>query len=145
MKNTDFPKILEGGYFEDHRGSVQFVNDFQFTNINRFYIIKNSESDRLRAWQGHKLDEKNFYCVQGSFKIGFVKIDNWENPSKDLIVNTEILSANESKILKIPPGYANAILSLEKDSKLVSFSTLPLSMVEEDDVRYDSDTWIIND
>jgi dTDP-4-dehydrorhamnose 3,5-epimerase-like enzyme len=138
------PKIIQGGNFSDHRGTISFVNDFNFTNIERFYIISNSEEYPLRAWQGHKLDTKNFYCICGSFNIHFVKIDNWEVPSKNLKIETIRVSVNDSKIVHIPAGYANAIESLEKDSKLISFSTLPLSNVGDDDVRYASDYWKIN-
>ena len=138
------PKIIQGGNFEDHRGTISYVNDFSFKDIERFYIISNSETNPIRAWQGHKLDAKNFYCISGSFKIHFVKIDNWENPSKDLTIETITASVTDSKIIHIPAGYANAIESLEKDSKLISFSTLPLSQVSEDDVRYDSNYWNIN-
>lgn len=93
------PKVIQGGKFSDHRGTISYVNDFSFKNIERFYIISNSDENPIRAWQGHKLDAKNFYCVEGSFKIHFVKIDNWENPSKDLNIETIIVNASESKIL----------------------------------------------
>ena len=139
------PYSLEGATFSDARGSVTFVNEFKFTDIERFYVISNSEENPIRAWQGHKLDCKNFYCVAGSFKIGYVKIDNWENPSPHLEVITVLLKATETKVLHIPAGYANAIVSLEKDSKLISFSTLPLNQVGEDDVRYEKNTWFINE
>ena len=138
------PKIIQGGNFSDHRGTISYVNEFSFEDIERFYVISNSDENPIRAWQGHKLDAKNFYCLSGSFKIHFVKIDNWENPSKDLIVETILVSDLESKIVHIPAGYANAIESLEKDSKLISFSTLPLSNVKNDDVRYASDYWELN-
>jgi dTDP-4-dehydrorhamnose 3,5-epimerase len=139
------PKIIQGGNFSDHRGTISFVNDFSFTDIERFYIISNSDENPIRAWQGHKLDTKNFYCLSGSFKIHFIKIDNWENPSKDLRRETVFVSASESKIVHIPAGYANAIQSLEKDSKLISFSTLSLENLTEDDVRYDSNYWKIDE
>jgi dTDP-4-dehydrorhamnose 3,5-epimerase-like enzyme len=137
------PKIIQGGRFSDHRGTISYVNDFKFTDIERFYIISNSEENPIRAWQGHKLDAKNFYCLSGSFNIYFVKIDNWENPSKELTVESIFVSVNDSKIVHIPAGYANAIESLEKDSKLISFSTLPLANVGDDDIRYASDFWEI--
>ena len=139
------PKIIQGGNFSDHRGTISYVNDFKFSDIERFYIISNSEGNPIRAWQGHKLDTKNFYCLTGSFNIHFIKIDNWENPSKELTVETIYVSANDSKMVHIPAGYANAIESLEKDSKLISFSTLPLANVGDDDVRYASDYWKINE
>ena len=139
------PKIIQGGNFSDHRGTLSYVNDFSFKDIERFYIISNSDTHPVRAWQGHKLDAKNFYCLSGSFRIHYVKIDIWENPSKDLAIETVILTVSESKILHIPAGYANAIESLEPDSKLISFSTLPLSNVSEDDVRYDANYWMLNE
>jgi len=138
------PKIIQGGNFSDHRGTISYVNDFSFKDIERFYIISNSEENPIRAWQGHKLDAKNFYCLNGAFKIHFVKIDNWENPSKDLIIETIFVSIADSKIVHIPAGYANAIESLQPNSKLISFSTLPLTSVTDDDVRYRSDYWKIN-
>lgn len=138
------PKVIEGGNFSDHRGIISYVNDFSFKDIERFYIISNSDENPIRAWQGHKLDAKNFYCVNGSFKIHFVKIDDWEKPSKNLKIETISVSASESKIVHIPAGYANAIESLEKDSKLISFSTLPLANVKDDDARYPSDYWKID-
>ena len=139
------PQLIEGGNFSDHRGTLSYVNDFSFKDIERFYIISNSDTHPLRAWQGHKLDAKNFYCLSGSFRIHYVKIDNWENPSKDLTIETVTLTESESKMLHIPAGYANAIESLEPDSKLISFSTLPLSNVSEDDVRYDANYWMLNE
>jgi dTDP-4-dehydrorhamnose 3,5-epimerase-like enzyme len=138
------PEIIQGANFSDQRGIISYVNDFSFKEIERFYIISNSRENPIRAWQGHKLDAKSFYCVAGSFKIHFVKINNWENPSKDLIIETIIVSESDSKIVHIPCGYANAIQSLENNSKLISFSTLPLINVKEDDVRYPKDYWEIN-
>lgn len=137
--------INSGNIFKDERGSVSFVNDFKFNNIDRFYIINNSEENPIRAWQGHRLDCKNFYCVHGSFKIYFVKIDNWLSPSSDLIVESIILNDTNSQILTIPAGYANAIQSLEIGSKLISFSTLPLNQLINDDFRFDKSTWKIDE
>lgn len=137
------PKLIQGGNFNDHRVSISFVNDFNFSDIGRFYIISNSKENPLRAWQGHKLDAKNFYCLTGSFKISFVQIDDWENPSKDLTIETVLVSQLDSKIVHIPAGYANAVESLEENSKLMSLSALLLANVSKDDMRYPSDYWPI--
>lgn len=139
------PQLIAGGNFSDHRGTVSYVNDFSFKDIDRFYIISNSDAHPVRAWQGHKLDAKNFYCLSGSFRIHYVKIDYWDHPSKDLTIETVTLSASESKMLHIPAGYANAIESLELDSKLLSFSNLPLHNVSDDDVRYEANYWKLNE
>jgi dTDP-4-dehydrorhamnose 3,5-epimerase-like enzyme len=140
-ENNKYPQLIKGGIHTDHRGQISFVNDMKFGAIERFYIISNSAEKPLRAWQGHKIDNKYFYCIQGVIKVHYVKIDNWESPSKDLKVESVILSATESKILHIPEGYANAIESLEVGAKLISFSTLPLSRTSEDEVRFESGMW----
>lgn len=145
LKENIYPKLIEGGIHTDDRGQISFVNDMKFDGIERFYIISNSEENPLRAWQGHKIDNKYFYCIQGVIRVHYVKIDNWESPSKDLKVGSVVLSAMESNILHIPDGYANGIQSLETGSKLMAFSTLPLNRSSEDDVRFDINTWIINE
>lgn len=33
------PKVIQGGNFSDHRGTISYVNDFSFKDIERFYII----------------------------------------------------------------------------------------------------------
>lgn len=138
------PTIIQGGRFADHRGTVSYVNEFSFKDIERFYIITNADSNPIRAWQGHKLDAKNFYCVRGSFAIHFVPVDDWDHPATDAIVEQVVVTALDSKIVHIPAGYANAIVALEPDSQLLSFSTLPLDQVQEDDVRYATDYWAID-
>jgi dTDP-4-dehydrorhamnose 3,5-epimerase-like enzyme len=140
-KENKYPQLIKGGVHTDHRGQLSFVNDMKFDAIERFYIISNSAEHPLRAWQGHKIDNKYFYCIQGTIKVHYVKIDNWESPSKDLKVESVLLSATESNVLHIPEGYANAIESLEVGSKLISFSTLPLDRTSEDDVRFESGMW----
>lgn len=142
-KENKYPKLIKGGIHTDHRGQISFVNDMKFGAIERFYIISNSAENPLRAWQGHKIENKYFYCIQGTIKVHYVKIDNWESPSKDLKVESVTLSAAESNIFHIPEGYANAIQSLEKGSKLISFSTLPLDRTGEDDIRFDIDMWAL--
>lgn len=145
MKQIKKPSLIKGGLHTDNRGQISFVNDFKFDVIERFYIICNSAEHPIRAWQGHKIDNKFFYCVQGKVKVHFVKIDDWDFPSKKLEIESVILTSLESNVLHIPEGYANAIESLEEDSKLISFTTLPLTKVKDDAVRYPEDYWLINE
>ena len=135
------PKIIKGDIASDNRGSISFVNDFKFENIKRFYVVENSEDNPIRAWHGHKKDIKHFYCVKGSFLVSYVKIDDWENPSKNLVVHHTTLDDKESKILVIPAGYANSIKAIEPGSKLISFSILDMDEASDDSVRYPADTW----
>jgi dTDP-4-dehydrorhamnose 3,5-epimerase-like enzyme len=143
FQENKYPQLIKGGIHTDERGQISFVNDLKFDAIERFYIISNSAEKPLRAWQGHKIDNKYFYCMQGVIKVHYVKIDDWESPSRDLKVESVVLSATESIIFHIPEGYANAIESLEVGSKLISFSTLPLNRTSEDDVRFESDMWSV--
>jgi dTDP-4-dehydrorhamnose 3,5-epimerase-like enzyme len=143
LEENKYPRLIKGGIHTDHRGQISFVNDMKFDTIERFYIIRNSDENRLRAWQGHKIDNKYFYCIQGVIRVHYVKIDHWESPSKDLKVESVVLSDTESCILHIPGGYVNAIESIESGSKLISFSTLALDRTSEDDVRFESDMWSI--
>ena len=46
-------KIYQGGISVDDRGSVRFVNEFQFQNVKRFYQVENHKSGFIRAWHGH--------------------------------------------------------------------------------------------
>jgi dTDP-4-dehydrorhamnose 3,5-epimerase-like enzyme len=140
-KENKTPRLLKGGIHTDSRGQISFVNDMKFDAIERFYIISNSDENPLRAWQGHKIDNKYFYCIQGVIRVHYIKIDNWESPSNDLKADSVLLSSDESIVLHIPEGYANGIESLEAGSKLISFSTLPLDRTSEDDVRFPCDMW----
>jgi dTDP-4-dehydrorhamnose 3,5-epimerase-like enzyme len=144
MLGNKILQLIKGGIHTDHRGQISFVNAMKFDAIERFYIISNSAENPLRAWQGHKIDNKYFYCIEGVIRVHYIKIDNWESPSKDLKVESVVLSAAESNVLHIPEGYANAIESPEEGSKLMSFSTLPLDRTREDDVRFPSDMWVLS-
>ena len=134
-------KIISGGSFNDERGTLRFVNDFDFSDVKRFYQIENNSTDIVRAWQGHKVENKYFFVTSGSFLICGVKIDNWENPSKNLPVEKYIMSSKESQILMIPTGYANGIKALEENSKLMVFSSNNLEDAKNDDYRFPANMW----
>ena len=53
----------------------------------------------VRAWQGHTIESRWFHCVNGSFNVKLVEIDNWENPSNDLKVFEYELTAEKQEIL----------------------------------------------
>lgn len=134
-------KKIVGDISYDDRGSVLFVNDFNFKGIKRFYVLQNDKNNFIRAWHAHKNEAKFFWCCEGKFKISLVKIDNFSNPSKKLKVNNFILSSLRSEILFVPKGYANGTMNLQKNSKLVVFSNKNLNESLSDDYRYDFDYW----
>ncbi len=133
--------LIEGGIYKDQRGIVKFVNDFNFENIKRFYSITHNDTSFIRAWQGHKLETKNFYATKGSFLINWIKIDDWKNPSKNSNIEHTILSDKQSEILTIKPGYVTGFKALETDSTLVIFSDMSLDESKNDDYRYPANYW----
>jgi len=130
-------QLIKGNIHKDQRGTVRFVNDFHFENVKRFYTITHPDTNTIRAWQGHKLETKYFYVTKGSFLINWIEIDNWQKPSKDLSINTHILSDTQSEILIIPPGHVNGFKALEPDSTMMVFSDMLLEDSKKDDYRFD--------
>lgn len=135
------PHIIHGGCFSDERGIMRFVNDFRFNDVQRFYLIKHPDPSVVRAWQGHQFEKKYFYPISGSFAIAWVKIDDFKNPSTDLVPEYQILSAKESEILSIPKGYANGLKALEPDSEILIFSDMSLEDSIRENIRYPADWW----
>ncbi|MHB8871899.1 MAG: dTDP-4-dehydrorhamnose 3,5-epimerase family protein [Candidatus Doudnabacteria bacterium] len=137
------PLLLKGGLSVDDRGTVSFVNDFNFENVKRFYAVENHKQGFVRAWHAHKQEAKYVMVVKGSAIIGAVKIDNWESPSKNTKVNRFVLSEKNPSVLFIPAGFANGFMSLTEDSKIIFFSTSELKDSLNDDFRYDAHYWDI--
>ena len=101
----DEPRVIKGGLGVDDRGEVGFVNDFSFDGVKRFYTLKNFQAGFVRAWHGHKKESKYLYVSKGTAIIAAVKIDNWENPSKDLPIARYVLSDKQPSVLFIPAAY----------------------------------------
>jgi dTDP-4-dehydrorhamnose 3,5-epimerase-like enzyme len=137
----DKPTLISGGIAVDDRGSVSFVNDFEFSKVKRFYQVANHKQGFVRAWHGHKKEGKFVLVTSGSALVAAVKVDNWDNPSKDLKPEKFVLTANKPSVLFIPAGYANGFMSLTLDAKLMFFSTLTLEESKGDDFRYPARLW----
>lgn len=140
--NIPKAQLIRGGQFEDNRGRVSFVNDFDFSGIKRFYCIHHLDTRTVRAWQGHKMEHKYFYVSSGSFLIAWVAIDDWNNPSLHLKPESIVLQYNEPAVLHIPSGYANGIKALEPDARLLVYSDQDLEAARLDDWRFNSDLWL---
>ena len=135
------PKIIVGNRIYDDRGSIRFSNQLNFKKIKRFYIVHNYTKNFIRAWHGHKKEEKYISCIKGSFQISAVKIDNFKPPSKRNKVNTYFLNESNNNFVFIPKGYANGLKSLEENSELLILSTSSLQESVKDDFRYDANYW----
>lgn len=132
------PKIITGGSHSDSRGTLFFNNDFDASAIKRIYVIENSSKDFVRGWQGHRIEQRWFSVLQGSFRIKLIAIDNWENPSKDLKAFTYIVNAEKLDVLYVPQGYVSSIQALEVSAKLLVMADYLLETIQ-DEYRFDID------
>lgn len=133
--------LVSGGNHADHRGTLCFVNEFNFLNVKRFYTITHHDISVIRAWQGHQHEVKHFFVTTGAFLIGWVKLDDWRNPSTELTVERQILRASEPAVLTINGGNANGFKALEKGSTLMVFSSMDLEASSHDTYRFAEHTW----
>jgi len=137
------PQLIAGAIAVDDRGELGFVNDFSFSNVKRFYTVRNHRQGFVRAWHAHRHEAKYVTVTQGAALIGAVAIDNWDNPSKIAPVVRHVLSAAKPSVLYIPAGYGNGFMSLSDDTRLMFFSTSTLEESKGDDIRFDARLWDI--
>ena len=130
------PKIIKGNSFTDIRGTINFNNSFDASQIKRMYIIQNSSVNFIRGWQGHKVEQRWFSAVQGEFEIHLIKVDNWEIPSKYLQSINYNLSSDKMNVLHIPQGYVSCIQAIENNSKLLVMADYSIDEIK-DEYRYD--------
>jgi len=137
------PFLINGGVSVDERGTISFVNDFNFPKIKRFYMVYTGKKGAVRAWHGHKKEAKYVFAVSGDSLVGAIQINDWKNPSEKAKVYSFSLSSKKPAILYIPKGYANGFKSLTNDAKLIFFSTSTLNQSKKDDIRFDAEYWDI--
>lgn len=125
-------RIIKGGLSIDDRGTVAFVNDFDFQKIKRFYVVKNFSPNSVRAFHGHKLEEKYIYVASGAALIATAKIFEGGLYHPDKFVLTECVP----QILHIPAMYANGFKTLAPRTRIVFFSTATLEESKSDDFRF---------
>lgn len=131
--------FIQGGIAKDERGQIRFVNDFDMSLVKRFYIIKNADTELIRGWRAHRIEQRWFYVLSGSFNVDLVKIDDWENPSPSLPIENLELRAADMKVLHIPAGYGTAFRALESGSELLVYADYPVSHAPLDDYTWAAD------
>lgn len=128
--------LLEGKKHQDERGIITFNNDFDASQIKRIYTIENSSTDYIRGWQGHKIEQRWFACMKGSFEISVIKVDDFENPSKDLTIQKYLLTDDILTYLHVPSGCITSIQANEINSKLLVLADFGLGEIN-DEYRFD--------
>ena len=132
------PSEIKGKVHTDFRGSLYYNNDFDAKEVKRIYFIENKDTEFVRAWQGHKIEQRWFSAVQGSFEIKLIEVDDWITPSKNNTIHSFILKANQLDVLHVPKGYISSIQALELNSKLMLMADYLLGEVK-DEFRFDAD------
>lgn len=131
--------VIQGGVVKDERGQIRFVNEFDMSLVKRFYIIKNADTELIRGWRAHRIEQRWFYVLSGSFKVDLVKIDDWEAPDPSLHVETLMLDAVDMKVLHVPAGYGTAFRALEAASELLVYADHPMTHAPLDDYTWKPD------
>lgn len=135
-------KTIVGDVAKDHRGHIRFVNDFDMTQVKRFYIIKNTDTKLVRGWRAHRIEQRWFYMLSGTFVIDLIQIDDWDNISNDLSIERRVLKTGEQQVLHVPSGYGTALQSLEPESELLVFSDYGIENASNDDYTWPEDYFV---
>lgn len=138
---SELVRFEGGGLAVDDRGSLKFINGFDLATFKRFYVVENHNAGFVRAWHGHKHEAKAVVCLKGAAIVAGVKIDNWAEPSKDLLVERFVLSETKFGALHIPAGYANGFKTLSSDTVLMFLSSSTLEESASDDIRFEASYW----
>jgi len=126
------PKVIRGNRHQDQRGTIRFNNDFSPAGVRRIYTIENADTDFVRGWQGHRIEQCWFSAMSGSFRIKLIKIDDWEQPTKSLPQMEFNLEAESYDVLHVPKGFISSIQATEENSKLLVFADYQLGDIQEE-------------
>lgn len=137
------PCLIQGGRHVDERGSVSFVNGFDFKGVDRFYWVQARHANVPRGWVGHQREHKWFIAIRGEVLVAAVRLDQWDCPRRDLPVERFTLAAANPQVLHVPPGHATASVHLNPEAILVIFSSGSLEDAHSDDFRFPVEHWPI--
>ena len=135
----EMPEIISGGNHTDTRGKITFVNEFDMSEVKRFYIIENANTDIKRGWRAHKIEQRWFSVSEGEYKVQLVRIDNWETPNKNLPFTEFLLSAKDIEVLHIPAGYASCLQATKRNSRIIVFADYLVDHAPKDNYLYPDD------
>lgn len=126
------PRLIKGGRHEDNRGVITFNNDFDLSKVKRSYTIMNSKDEKVRGWQGHKIEQRWFTVIQGAFEVEVVKITNWDKPTEAFEKFTFALESNTMDVLSVPKGHMTLIKDSAENSIMMVYSDYYLAEVEDE-------------
>lgn len=132
------PSIIAGNCFVDDRGKLLYNNSFNANSVKRIYVIENKDTTFIRAWRGHRIEQRWFTAITGNFEVKLIGVDNWENPTKTLLQLVFELSSKKMDVLHIPAGYISSIQAKKAGAKLLVMADYMLGEVK-DEYRFDTD------
>ncbi|MBO0592811.1 hypothetical protein I2486_15510 [Cellulophaga sp. E16_2] len=127
---------IQGATHTDERGKLVFFNDFSMERIKRFYEINPSNTNHIRAWQGHLKETKWFYCCEGAFVLYLIALDENGTLRPDLKVEHFILNSDIPFVLEVPGGFASGFKAIKDHSKLTVYSDVSVAASIADDFRF---------
>ena len=127
MKSSEC-ELIQGGSHADVRGSLRFCNDFDMSEVKRFYTIANSAECPIRGWIGHKRETKWFFPIKGMTTI---RVDPMSESTGSTCFK---LSADSPSVLKIPGGNWFCI-EQHDGAEVMVFSDCKVGEYENDDLR----------
>ena len=130
--------LLEGKKHQDERGTITYNNDFDASQFKRIYTIENHSTDFIRGWQGHKVEQRWFACMKGSFEVSVIAVDDFEKPSEKLTIQKYLLQDDTLTYLNIPSGCITAIQAKQEGSKLLVLADYRLGEIN-DEYRFNLD------
>src|SRR5690606_27156952 len=130
---------IKGGVSLDRRGQIRYVNEFDMSIVKRFYLIKNADTELIRGWRAHRIEDRWFYVISGSFEFNIIQIDNWDQPSVGLPIQRYNLSAAELQLIHLPAGYGTAIRAIDENSELLVFANYGLEHASSDNYTWPLD------
>lgn len=132
------PRIIKGGSYKDQRGEIIFNNSFDALGVKRLYIIQNNPSAPERGWQGHKIEQRWFTCIQGTFEVVLKKVLDWEGNGVFDKEERYALSIEKMDVLHVPPGYVSKLIAKTDGAKILAMSDYLIGEVE-DEFRFSLD------
>lgn len=141
MNQVEKPVIYQGKIFTDERGTLKFVNDFDFQGVKRSYITENSTEHPIRAFQCHHKEAKYVSVITGKAVVVVVPLNTVSEISMGQKPQKYYLDASIPQVLYIPAGYANGFKSLEPHTQLIFYSTHTLDESKTDSTRLPFDHW----
>lgn len=134
-------RLFVGEMATDDRGVIRFVDKAPLASLKRLYVVENFSTSTIRAWHGHQRETKFVAVLHGAALVAVVRLTNPHRPSKASKPQRFVLSAQQSALLCIPPGYANGWRALARGTSILFLSTATAEESKVDDIRFPPNYW----